>query len=537
MRVAARFLRPQSRPRNRLRGAFRRFRRPRMTALGRDDGTRSWLTISALERAFAAVYTLVFTLTIPLWLVGCGNDKGPVGGDTKAPGPVRDLAVSEVTRSSVTLVWTAPGEDEDVGTASEYDIRYSTTGITLASWASATHAADPPSPSPPGTPQAFQIGDLQAATTYDFALKTIDDAANISALSNTVEATTSSFSNQEWDGVFGAASTPDSYVTSLAEFGGAPIIGGFFINVEASAVNHIARWSGENWVSMGGGVTGGGLSNPSVFAMIPFSGSLVAAGTFSTAGGSAAYNVASWSGTAWQTLGNGLPGPVWALTLWNGNLIAGGGGSISSAAFVSEWNDPDWTRIGDDLGGAQTTSVNALAVYDGDLIAGGKFPEAQATEVNHVARWDGAAWHPLGSGVTDVGQVYALHVHEGLLIVGGRFRTAGGSTASNIAAWDGTTWTTLGEGFDGEVHALATYNGQLVAGGAFSHSGTDPLPGIARWNPDQESWQPMGDGITLNSGVSGTVYALATIGSSLYVGGLFDEAGRKPSINVARWTE
>ena len=57
-----------------------------------------------------------------------------VNGDTTPPADVTDLAVVGATTDSVTLSWTAPGDDGDVGTAATYDIRYSTSPITEATW-------------------------------------------------------------------------------------------------------------------------------------------------------------------------------------------------------------------------------------------------------------------------------------------------------------------------------------------------------------------------------------------------------------------
>ena len=39
--------------------------------------------------------------------------------------------------------------------------------------------------------------------------------------------------------------------------------------------------------------------------------------------------------------------------------------------------------------------VGALTVYKGELIAGGDFATAGAVEVNNIARWDGNNWNPL----------------------------------------------------------------------------------------------------------------------------------------------
>jgi hypothetical protein len=82
--------------------------------------------------------------------------------------------------------------------------------------------------------------------------------------------------------------------------------------------------------------------------------------------------------------------------------------------------------------------VRALTVYEGELIAGGDFTLASGAPCNRVARWDGSAWQPLGSG-TD-GRVEALCVYNGELIAGGQFMTASGETCHGIARWDGGVW-------------------------------------------------------------------------------------------------
>ncbi|MBO9608053.1 MAG: fibronectin type III domain-containing protein [Paenibacillaceae bacterium] len=110
--------------------------------------------------------------------------------DTTAPAAVGNLAAGSATSSSVQLTWTAPGDDGTTGTASAYDIRYSTSAITSANWASATQASGEPAPAAAGTSQSMTVGGLTASTTYYFALKTRDEVPNESALSNVVSLAT-----------------------------------------------------------------------------------------------------------------------------------------------------------------------------------------------------------------------------------------------------------------------------------------------------------------------------------------------------------
>jgi hypothetical protein len=51
--------------------------------------------------------------------------------------------------------------------------------------------------------------------------------------------------------------------------------------------------------------------------------------------------------------------------------------------------------------------VLALTRFEGDLIAAGRFTLAGQTPAQHVARWDGAAWIPLGLGLSEEVQALA----------------------------------------------------------------------------------------------------------------------------------
>lgn len=94
------------------------------------------------------------------------------------------------TPTSVTLTWTAPGDDSLSGTAAQYDVRWSTSPITESNFALATAASNVPVPSIAGTSESMIVTGLSPATAYWFAIRTRDDADNWSALSNVVSWTT-----------------------------------------------------------------------------------------------------------------------------------------------------------------------------------------------------------------------------------------------------------------------------------------------------------------------------------------------------------
>jgi hypothetical protein len=97
-------------------------------------------------------------------------------------------AVSSPT--SVTLAWTAPGDDGNVGTAALYDVRYSTAPIDASNFTGAYAASQVPTPQPAGSSESMLVTGLSPSTTYWFAIRTRDDAGNWSGISNVAQWTT-----------------------------------------------------------------------------------------------------------------------------------------------------------------------------------------------------------------------------------------------------------------------------------------------------------------------------------------------------------
>jgi subtilisin family serine protease/subtilisin-like proprotein convertase family protein len=111
--------------------------------------------------------------------------------DLIPPDAVNDLSVAGTSMSSVTLTFTATGDDGAIGTADFYDLRYSTSPIvTDADFDAAQSATSEPSPQPAGSTESVTVAGLNFGTTYYFALKVVDDGGNVSDLSNVVSATT-----------------------------------------------------------------------------------------------------------------------------------------------------------------------------------------------------------------------------------------------------------------------------------------------------------------------------------------------------------
>jgi hypothetical protein len=95
---------------------------------------------------------------------------------------------------SITLDWTAPGDDGNVGTATSYEMRWATTRPDTTSattfnswWATATIVTGLPNPQIAGTSQSVTVtpvGGFASGRTYYFVMRTADEVPNWSGYSN-----------------------------------------------------------------------------------------------------------------------------------------------------------------------------------------------------------------------------------------------------------------------------------------------------------------------------------------------------------------
>lgn len=151
------------------------------------DGNTSTATHPSHTYSLAGTYQVSLTATNGN---GCSqtivNEVATGVGDVTPPAAVTDLvAIPGMAPGSVTLHWHAPGDDgTGGGAAASYDMRYSSSPISEATWNSATSLIGEPIPGLPGTLQEMNIGGLALGVRWYFALKTVDSTALWSGLSN-----------------------------------------------------------------------------------------------------------------------------------------------------------------------------------------------------------------------------------------------------------------------------------------------------------------------------------------------------------------
>ncbi len=341
---------------------------------------------------------------------------------------------------------------------------------------------------------------------------------------------------QNWSPVGGGVNGASAVTTwALCSYDSVLYAGGEFNTAGNTSVNDIAQWNGTNWSSLGLGTKG------YINAMAIYNGNLYVGGEFDSIGGIKANDIAMWNGSSWSVVGKGIKDDeygVYSLAVYNGALYAGGSfdSADGKAIFgIAKWNGSNWSSLGTGVYAAdEDDGVFTLAVYNGELYAGGGFDSAGGIPVKEIARWNGTSWLNVGKSVNDGGSIFTLAVYNGNLYAGGMFDTAGGIPVNRIAMWNGSIWFPLDLGITGEatwatVNKLISYNNELYVGGYFDTVNDKPINCIAKWNGT--SWSSLGTGISNG----GSVAAMAVYNNELYVGGGFDSAGGVYAKNIAMW--
>ncbi|MBN4056312.1 hypothetical protein JYT20_01185 [Rhodothermus sp. AH-315-K08] len=345
------------------------------------------------------------------------------------------------------------------------------------------------------------------------------------------------WNGQEWSGL---GSGTDGAVRALAVDGGLLYAGGRFLNAGGNAAPLAARWDGNGWQGMGDDF-GQGIGGISAIA-VNEQGNVYIGGELQR---TYPANAAVWDGTAWTPLDNPFIFEILAIAVSDGDIYLGGlspiipeGGNLVNQLF--RYDGDRWGALGGPETNGMTDHVYALVRDDSSdefqaVYAAGSFDFAGISPANGVARWDGATWTPLDSGLSgrDGFSAEALALApDGTVYVGGTFDHAGPVEARNIAAWRGDTWEALGGGLDGRVEALVLKGDTLYAGGWFekAYGDTDSVQVgfVALW--DGVQWSSVGEG------VDGPVSAIAlSEQNDLLVGGYFTQAGGREAHRIARW--
>lgn len=210
---------------------------------------------------------------------------------------------------------------------------------------------------------------------------------------------------------YGSGVSGGTGVNDLAVYGDQLIIAGRFTEFNSHVRRNIQGWDGTQHFDMPGA-----FEDPSdvVLAMEVYQGDLIVAGNDADV-----QHIARWNGVQWSSIGTGLTERVRALAVFEDNLIAAG-----NDQRVVRWNGSTWEMIGEAFNGA----ISALAVYNGMLFVGGEFDSSLDGEQTFggLALWNGVFWEPVQTGFN--GNVVALLSTTVGLVVCGAFTSNGAGT-------------------------------------------------------------------------------------------------------------
>lgn len=325
-----------------------------------------------------------------------------------------------------------------------------------------------------------------------------------------------------------------------------------------------------NWSPVGGGMNGTILD----LCADTSNSKLYAGGSFTFAGNTFSPFIASWNGSAWESLSTGMNGPVYALCMYNGNLYAGGrftqAGSVA-AKNIAKWNGSAWEALGSGF----DSTVYSMTVFANELYIGGVFKKSGSLQTGFCAKWNDSQIQKVGTstttGITNAylnapwQGVYDLKVFKNVLYIAGAFDSINHVRSYPIIKWDGfnfgkiitnsTILFSLGElnnmiwfaseglvqAYDGsgfqplyfqvepsdEIWDMVTYNGKLILGGTYSNIiNNNSLKYITTWDGTNISLL----GNSINNGVS----AVEIFNGDIYIGGSFTNVSSSATDNIAK---
>lgn len=262
------------------------------------------------------------------------------------------------------------------------------------------------------------------------------------------------------------------------------------------------------------------------------------------------YHIARWNGSTWASLGEGLDGVVNDIVIDGTDVYVGGTFTLvcgfSSCSMnntpvnhIAKWNGNSWTPLGNGLNEA----VETIALYGNDVYVGGAFTHACGNvecssgnvPVNHIARWDGSAWFAVGNGVNAQVDVIARNGSD--VYVGGTFSefcdnpSCNGSNVpvNHIAKWNGTAWSAVGNGFNEYVAAIVFDGNRIYAGGGFRQVCGNPECDSGNIPVNHVAVWDASAWAALGNGVSAPVQAMALRAGEVFVGGGFDQVCGDPA--------
>ena len=327
----------------------------------------------------------------------------------------------------------------------------------------------------------------------------------------------------------------DNEALAMAVIGTDVYVGGWFTRAGPIPAAYIAKWDSltGQWSTLGSGLDSG------VYALEVSGTDLYVGGHFTKAGGADAYHIARWNTAThtWSPLGSGdrpgLSDYVETLAMDGEKLYVGGwfdqinNGPQTDHMAIWHTAAPAWEAVPD---AGLKDAVFTILPRGQDVYVGGRFYKNGGSKFSSIALWHPAdnTWHELAGGLD--GTVNTLAAYGQDILAGGTFLS--GLQRWNVAS---QSWAPLpGGGFSGGFYygsiidkIIVRPDGDIYAAGTFDHAGGSQALNIAQYSARYNLWRP------LEGGFNTRAHTLGLVGKKLYAGGEFSLAGSSPSAKLA----
>jgi hypothetical protein len=239
------------------------------------------------------------------------------------------------------------------------------------------------------------------------------------------------------------SSTGDA-VACMEPFGNDLVLAGQFNKLAGYSIGKGAIWDGDsNWSDLYRLDTLLNDKSWAIATLTVYQNQIYVAGNFEVDSRPQFNEIARFDGQHWADVGGGMHGNglsgVFKLMVWKDELYAAGefferDGSPGNC--IAKWDGKSWHRLGDGITGYREAAIYDMAVYHGSLYVVGPFTHAGGLPADGIAKWDGEKWCSLGSQFENA--ILSIENFKGDLYIGGGFKNIDGDTSlCRLVKWIG----------------------------------------------------------------------------------------------------
>ena len=307
------------------------------------------------------------------------------------------------------------------------------------------------------------------------------------------------------------------------------------------------KTSAQTITAFGSGTTDTALSGQGVIRVSyvdPVTNDLYVGGDFEFAGGKQCFGIARWNGNEWFSMGGGLVDSlgyfyyhVQDIKRLNNEIYIGGNFNFVdgvNSPGISRWNGTTWQKVGDSLKviGGPYGSIIRMEVFNNELYVVGRFDSVGNIPSKSVAKWDGSNWDAIGGnfpgGFCYYDGFYAVKAYKNEIYIAGNMNCSVGS--EKLLKRVGNNWIQVNQAFNGDVtlNYLTEFQNKLYVGGYFFTQNGNVDNSLVYL--ENNSFMPTAGGV-----LPSNCDVMQAHRGELYVAGQINTAGSQPINRIGKW--